>query len=163
MGMGSISSRPPTNRDHLLPRTKLALRRNRAWRCACHTLWHHHSHESQECAEVVGSHRSSRNTRWLGYSFYDFGGITTLTQLLEIGGSAGFLVGTYLLSKDRQSGYGWFMLMNVTTGWLLYIENYPWFVPQQVLSVIFIIDAYRVRRSRSAPKVEVEYREPRPT
>lgn len=64
----------------------------------------------------------------LGCSLYDFGGITTLNQLLEIAGSAGFLVGTYLLSKDQESGYGWFMLMNAATGWLLYIEKYPWFV-----------------------------------
>ena len=83
----------------------------------------------------------------LGYSLYDFGGITTLNQLLEIAGSTGFLVGTYLLSKDRSSGYRWFVLMNAATAWLLYIEGYPLFVPQQILSAIFVTDAHRVYRS----------------
>jgi len=82
----------------------------------------------------------------LGLSVWDFGGITTSTQLLEIAGSAGFLIGTYLLAKDRQSGYYWFMLMNVATGILLGLQGYYLFVPQQIISIILIADAYRVRR-----------------
>ena len=87
----------------------------------------------------------------LTLSLLDHGGLASVTQLCEIGGSAGFLVGTYLLSKDRQSGYGWFMLMNVATGALLYLQNYVLFVPQQILSVVFIADAYRLRRARVGP------------
>jgi hypothetical protein len=83
-------------------------------------------------------------------SVWDFGGITTLTQFLEILGSAGFLVGTYLLAKDRQSGYYWFLIMNVTTGVLLGIQGYYLFIPQQALSILLILDAYRVRKTRTA-------------
>lgn len=82
----------------------------------------------------------------LGLSLYDFGGLRTFNQGLEVAGSAGFLIGTYLLAKDDERGYWWFMLMNLSTGWLLYREGYPLFVPQQALSVVFIVDAYRVRR-----------------
>lgn len=67
------------------------------------------------------------------------------TFALEVLGSAGFLVGTYLLSKDRKGGYWWFTLMNLATGWLLYIENYPLFVPQQIFSVLLVLDAMRIR------------------
>lgn len=81
----------------------------------------------------------------LAWSLYDFGGITTQSQLLEVGGSAGFLIGTYLLSLDRESGYWWFMLMNVATGLLMYHQGYLLFVPQQAISMILIIDAYRIR------------------
>ena len=87
----------------------------------------------------------------LAISLYDFGGITTFTQLLEIAGSAGFLIGTYLLARDRESGYWWFTIMNIATGLLLYLEHYPLIVPQQILSVIIVLDARRIRRSRAKP------------
>ena len=83
-------------------------------------------------------------------SAWDLGGINTGTQLLEIAGSGGFLVGTYLLAKDHESGYYWFMLMNVATGILLGIQGYYLFVPQQILSIFLIADAHRIRRSRMA-------------
>lgn len=82
----------------------------------------------------------------LGLSIWDLGSIGATTQLLEIAGSAGFLIGTYLLAKDRESGYYWFMLMNLTTGTLLYIQGYYLFVPQQIVSVFLIADAHRIRR-----------------
>ena len=41
----------------------------------------------------------------LGLSFYDFGGITTLNQVLELGIASGFLIGTYLLAKEKPHGY----------------------------------------------------------
>ena len=79
-------------------------------------------------------------------SVWDLGSFGSLTQLLEVAGSAGFLIGTYFLAKDREVGYYWFMLMNLTTGTLLYIQDYYLFVPQQILSVFLIVDAHRIRR-----------------
>ncbi|MEK7164438.1 MAG: hypothetical protein AAB779_00665, partial [Patescibacteria group bacterium] len=82
------------------------------------------------------------------YSLYDFGGLNTLNQWLEIGLVAGFLVGTYLLAKERASGYLWYVLMHISCGWLMWIQDYPWLFIQQAASLVFIADAYRATRSR---------------
>ena len=42
------------------------------------------------------------------YSLYDFGGLTSISQLLEIGVMIGFLLGSYLLAKNKS--YGWLFL-----------------------------------------------------
>lgn len=80
------------------------------------------------------------------YSFYYFGGFTTLNQFLELVLTVGYLVGTYLLAKKRPSGYFWFMIMNVSCGWLMLIESYPWLALQQLISLGFIIDAFVIER-----------------
>ena len=84
----------------------------------------------------------------LGYSLHDFGGITTLNQVSELGIVAGFLVGTYLLAKRRSTGYLWFLLMNGSNSWLMFIEHYPWLVVQQVASFLFIADAFLMERRK---------------
>lgn len=76
------------------------------------------------------------------YSLYDFGGLNTINQWLEVGLVIGFLVGTYLLAKEHASGYLWYVLMHVSCGWLMWIQNYPWLFWQQVVSLVFICDAY---------------------
>lgn len=81
------------------------------------------------------------------YSLYDFGGLNTLNQWLEIGLVGGFLIGTYRLAKDHADGYLWFVLMHVSCGWLMWIQGYPWLFLQQVVSLIFIADAYLIRRT----------------
>ena len=85
-------------------------------------------------------------------SLYDFGGLKTLNQRLEIGLTAGFLVGTYQLARDRANGYLWLVLMHISCGWLMWIQGYPWLLLQQVVSLGFIVDAYVTRRrhTRSA-------------
>lgn len=83
-----------------------------------------------------------------GYSVYDFGGITHFGQWLEIGLVIGFLLGTYLLAKNKPSGYAWFVLMHLCCGWLMLIEHYPWLFAQQLVSLIFIGDAYRIALSK---------------
>ncbi len=80
----------------------------------------------------------------LAISLYDFGGITTLNQCLEIGLVAGFLIGTYQLALHRYSGYLWYILMHVACGWLMWIQQFPWLAAQQAVSLLFIFDAYWV-------------------
>lgn len=83
------------------------------------------------------------------YSLYDFGGLTAITQWLEIGLAAGFLFGTYQLAKKRRSGYLWFILMHVSCGALMWIQSYRWLFVQQIVSLAFIVDAYWTwRRAR---------------
>ena len=85
----------------------------------------------------------------LALSLYDFGGITTLNQVLELGIAVGFLVGTYMLAKEKAQGYFWFMGMNISTAVLMGIQNYPFLMVQQLISLGFVLDAYFVQRARA--------------
>ncbi len=85
----------------------------------------------------------------IAVSAADFGGLTTLSQWLEIGLVAGYLVGTSLIAYEYASGYLWFVLMHVSCGWLMWIQGYPWLLAQQVVSLAFILDAYVQRRRRA--------------
>ncbi len=87
------------------------------------------------------------------YSLYDFGGLKTVNQWLEVGLVSGFLIGTYMLAKERSGGYLWYVLMHVACGWLMYIENYPWLFVQQIISLGFIVDAYRMTQKQRTPKI----------
>jgi hypothetical protein len=82
------------------------------------------------------------------WSVADYGGITSVTQVLELGMVAGFLMGTYRLARDNASGYLWYILMCGANIPLLKINGQPWLVAQQVVSIGFIIDAYLSRRKR---------------
>lgn len=78
----------------------------------------------------------------LSASLYDFGGISTVNQLLEIGIVTGYLIGTYMLAKERPGGYLWFLLMNGSNAALMHIQGFPWLMVQQVASLAFVLDAY---------------------
>jgi hypothetical protein len=82
----------------------------------------------------------------IAYSVYDFGGFATLNQWVELGVVVGFLVGTYRLANDKLDGYLWFLLMNASAGLLMYIQNYEWLAAQQVVSLLFVLDAYRMKK-----------------
>lgn len=79
-------------------------------------------------------------------SLWDLGGFGTFTQWLETALVAGFLVGTYLLAKERAAGYLWYVLMHVSCAWLMWIERYPMLFGMQILSLGFILDAFLVER-----------------
>lgn len=85
----------------------------------------------------------------LGFSIYDFGGITTINQFLELGVSIGFILGTYLLARQRIKGYYWFMLMNTCCAALMFIQDYPVLAIQQIVSLLFVIDAFRAKKRKS--------------
>lgn len=82
------------------------------------------------------------------YSLYDFGGITVVNQWVELGVVVGFLVGTYRLAKNKLDGYLWFLLMNGSAGLLMYIQGYDWLAVQQAVSLLFVLDAYRMKRRK---------------
>lgn len=84
----------------------------------------------------------------LALSIYEFGGINTPKQFLELGIAAGFLMGTYLMAKDIIQGYFWLMLGNVTCSTLMGVEGYYFLMIQQLVSLIFVIDAYFIRKKR---------------
>ena len=84
----------------------------------------------------------------LGLSLYDFGGLTTINQLLEMGMASGFLMGTYMLSKENSHGYFWLMLGNITCAWLMGIQTHWLLLVEQTISLGFVFDAYWVQRKR---------------
>jgi len=85
----------------------------------------------------------------IAYSLYDLGGLTAITQLFELGIVVGFLVGTYLLAKQKPSGYPWFMLMNLSNAVLMALEGYPWLTMQQIFSFCFVLDAFLMQREKA--------------
>ena len=82
----------------------------------------------------------------LTLSFYEFGGIKTLNQLLELGIAAGFLMGTYMMAKDKVQGYFWLMLGNVSCASLMGLEGFFVLMAQQTVSLFFVTDAYLARK-----------------
>jgi len=74
-----------------------------------------------------------------GYSIHEYGGITTFSQYLEIGTMIGFLMGSYLLAKNRIAGWPFFMLMNASMGTLMLIQAKPILAVQQGISLCFVV------------------------
>lgn len=85
----------------------------------------------------------------IAYSLYDFGGITSLSQFLEIGLVAGFLIGSYLLAKKKRSGWLWFFLMNVSTAILTATQGKYIFAAQQVISLYFVVRGFLKAKSET--------------
>lgn len=75
----------------------------------------------------------------VGYSLHDYGGITSGSQLLEIGVMIGFLVGSYLLAKKNYYGWLFFMLMNGSMASLMFHQHKPLLAVQQLASLCFVI------------------------
>ena len=75
----------------------------------------------------------------VGYSAYDYGGITSVSQLLEIGVMIGFLIGSYLLAKSNLYGWIFFMLMNASMAALMFIQHKPLLSFQQIFSLCFVL------------------------
>lgn len=82
----------------------------------------------------------------VGYSLVDYGGITSFSQLLEIGVMVGFLLGSYLLAKSNRTGWLFFMLMNGSMATLMFIQNKPLLVMQQLVSLSFVVYGFRASR-----------------
>lgn len=82
----------------------------------------------------------------VGYSLYDYGGITSVSQVLEIGVTAGFLLGSYLLAKNNAAGWLFFMLMNGSMAALMHLQDKPILAVQQLVSLCFVVYGYTVSR-----------------
>lgn len=89
----------------------------------------------------------------VGYSLWERSGITSLSQILEIGVMIGFLMGSYLMAKDNPRGWLFFMLMNGSMAALMLMQGNPILTVQQLISLAFVVYGYiaatRVKR-RSA-------------
>jgi hypothetical protein len=88
------------------------------------------------------------------YSIYDFGGINTFSQILELGVTVGFLLGTYLLAKKDGQGWFCFIIMNASMGTLMAIQEKWIFTLLQVVSICFVIYGF-IKSKRQNKKVNV--------
>ena len=79
-----------------------------------------------------------------GVSLYSHHGITSMSQILELGVMIGFLLGSYFMAKNKSYGWIFFMLMNVSMGTLMLIQHKPILSIQQFVSLIFVIYGYWV-------------------
>lgn len=84
----------------------------------------------------------------LALSLYEYGGLTDVSQIFELGIAAGFLLGTYMMAQDSQQGYLWLILGNVSCSTLMCLEGYYILMFQQLVSLGFVVDALLVRRKR---------------
>jgi hypothetical protein len=82
------------------------------------------------------------------YSLYYFGGLASVSQVLEMGVTVGFLLGTYLLAKKKPSGWILFALMLVSMGLLMLIQGKIILVFQQGLSLVFAVSGFIRSRGR---------------
>ena len=87
-----------------------------------------------------------------GYSIVEYGGITSFSQYLEIGAMVGFLMGSYLLAKNRIYGWPFFMLMNASMGTLMLIQSKPILAIQQGVSLCFVVYGFFAAKKRNTHK-----------
>lgn len=88
----------------------------------------------------------------VSYSIYTHGGLSAITQWLEIGVMIGFLLGGYLLAKKNHYGWLFFMLMNISMGTLMLLQDKLILAIQQMVSLGFV--AYGFYRATTAKRVE---------
>jgi hypothetical protein len=92
----------------------------------------------------------------ISYSLYDYSGITSISQILEIGVMIGFLLGSYHLAKNKIYGWLFFMIMNGSMGTLMILQNKPILAIQQAVSLCFVvygfITALKVSRAQMLTK-----------
>ncbi len=86
----------------------------------------------------------------LYYSLQQNGGITSLSQLFELGAMFGFLLGSYFLAKNRPVGWLFFMLMNLSVAILMFIQDKPILMIQQLLSLFFVVYGFNKNRAALA-------------
>lgn len=82
------------------------------------------------------------------YSFNLYGGISSITQILEIGVMLGFLLGSYYMAKNSSKGWLFFMLMNLSMASLMLLQDKPILMAQQLLSLCFVL--YGFNKSRKS-------------
>jgi len=82
------------------------------------------------------------------YSFNLHGGISSIAQVLEIGVMLGFLLGSYYMAKNNPSGWLFFMLMNLSMASLMFLQDRPILMAQQLLSFCFVF--YGFKKSRKS-------------
>ena len=79
----------------------------------------------------------------LSYSLWLHVGVTSITQVLEMGVMLGFLFGSYLMAKGNPKGWLFFMLMNLSMAALMLMQDKAILMLQQLLSLCFVIYGFK--------------------
>jgi hypothetical protein len=82
----------------------------------------------------------------LYFSINQNGGINSSTQISEIVMVSTFLIGTYYLAKEKNTGYLYYILMHLSCIYLMYLNNFYLLTIQQIFSIGFVIDAYIISK-----------------
>jgi len=114
---------------------------------------HNHQKVNRVFNRIVSISTYSSVVFGLSFSIYHHAGITSLTQVLEIGIMLGFLLGSYLLAKGNSNGWLFFMLMNISMATLMLIQEKPVLMVQQLVSLCFVIYGFTKSRSVSQRKM----------
>lgn len=81
-------------------------------------------------------------------SYFDLGGLASINQGLELTAVGTFHPGSYLLAKDKRSGYLWYVVMFAAAGTLLVRQEHYMFALQQAASAFIIMSAYVIAGRR---------------
>ncbi len=79
-------------------------------------------------------------------SINEYGGIKTLTQILEISIVTGFLVGTYYMAIQSKKVYFYFMFMNLSCATLMLIQGNPLLFWFQLASLVWMGMGYIITK-----------------
>jgi hypothetical protein len=113
-----------------------------------YTVYHNSKFPNNIFDKVASSFTYGSIALGLSYSLFDYGGITSFSQILEMGVMLGFLLGSYLLAKNNRTGWLFFMLMNGSMATLMFIQNQPLLTAQQIVSLSFVIYGFRASRKQ---------------
>jgi hypothetical protein len=83
------------------------------------------------------------------YSVNFHGGISSISQILEIGVMLGFLLGSFYMAKNSPNGWLFFMLMNISMASLMYLQEKPILMAQQLLSLCFVVYGFKQSKKSS--------------
>lgn len=79
----------------------------------------------------------------VGNSVYQHSGITSFSQILEIGVMFGFLLSSYFIAKDNPVGWLFFMLGNISMAALMFMQGKSILMAQQLLSLGFVFYGFK--------------------
>lgn len=118
-----------------------------------YNVWRRVTEPSRRAGRFVSVFTYTALALGLGYSVVERRGITSATQVMEMGVMVGFLVGSFLLAKRRLAGWGFFMLMNVSMASLMMVQHKPILAVQQVASLGFVVFGWALARRNAGRAV----------
>lgn len=115
-----------------------------------YNTWHDNKKQHKIFNRIVTACTYAALVFGFSYSIIHHGGITSITQILEIGVMLGFLLGSYTIAKNNPAGWFFFMLMNLSMATLMFMQDKPILMAQQLVSLLFVIYGFSKQRSMAA-------------